>query len=159
MKVDSSASDILNNFSAQELAMILGKYGDVQDAKNVARVLVNSRENKLFERVSDLTFALRKFPDSIKTKVFQALRSFVNKEEERLETLTKKIKELLSDSGTAVIIAFNHREEEIIKTNLNDLSVKEPNITEIIQNPQSRSAKLYIYKTKRVSSKPEEKSA
>jgi 16S rRNA C1402 N4-methylase RsmH len=55
---------------------------------------------------------------------------------------------LLTEKGTGAIITFNSVEESVITYHLSDVTVKEPNITEIIKNPQSRSAKLYIYKKK-----------
>lgn len=147
-----NASDILNTFSVKEISHIIQTYGDIENSSHIAKSLVQSRSKQEYRKVSDLVFALKKFPDSIKVKVFQALRSFVNKEEERLEKLVKEFPDILSQDATAVIITFNHREEEILKKNLKNLQVKEPNITEIIQNPQSRSAKIYIYKQTRTGS-------
>ncbi len=152
--VDKSltAAEVLNTFDAFELEKIFFELGQIENAKSLAAEIVNKRKNQKFEKVEDVLGILNKskFPGSYKIKFFQAVRSFVNSENSRLESLIQKIPVFLNAEGKGIIISFNLVEESIITNHLEGFEVKEPNITEIIKNPQSRSAKLYIYKKKSV---------
>jgi 16S rRNA (cytosine1402-N4)-methyltransferase len=149
-----SAAEVLNTFDAPEIEKILFELGQIDNPKVIVHEIINKRKSYKFERVEDVLKILNKskFPQNYKTKFFQALRSFVNSENARLESLLEKMPELLTEQGKCAIITFNSVEENLIRKHLTDVEVKEPNITEIIKNPQSRSAKLYIYKKKRITS-------
>lgn len=145
-----TAAEVLNTAEPKELEKIFSQLGQIEFPKPLVSEIVSKREYRPFERVEDVLGILnkRKFPPNYKVKFFQALRSFVNSENARLEKLLKKMPELLSSEGKGAIITFNSIEERLITYHLDTIKLIEPNITEIIKNPQSRSAKLYIYNKK-----------
>lgn len=141
------AKDALNGYDSDALSAIFEKYFQKShDIDRIINKIKTFRGRKTFEKNSDLNACLSRFPDSFKIKVYQALRSYVNQEESKLSELCKIIISSLSQEGIALIISFNEMEEEIINKTLGKHQIVEPNIKEIIDNPQSRSAKLHIYK-------------
>lgn len=145
-----TARDVLNEFDASELERIFVDYGQIENPKALVNEIIQKRKEYPIERVRDLLRILNKdkYPKNYKVKAFQALRSFVNKEIERLNQFLDKVPKLLSKEGKALVISFNSLEEQIIEQEFRKSEYKslEPNITEIISNPQSRSAKLHIFK-------------
>lgn len=143
-----NASEVLNTFDENKLAHIFSDLGQIDDAKKLAHDIVQTRNEYPFEKVSDVLRILNKpkYPKGNKYKFFQALRSFVNSENERLLQLLENSQNILSEEGMCCVITFNSIEESIIINKWDKVEVVEPNITELIKNRQSRSAKLYIYK-------------
>jgi len=143
-----SASEILNTFSKNELAKILEELGQIENPKNLVDDIVNKRKFQTLEKVEDILSIVskKKYPPNYKIKLFQALRSFVNKEPERLQNLLQNLPINLNKEGIGLVITFNSLEEQTAQHILPEAKKIEPNIQEIISNPQSRSAKLYIYK-------------
>ena len=167
-----SANEIVNDFDQSSLSKIFYSFGDEKKANNIARKIINFRKSKNIE-----TQDLVKIIDSVykkkfkkihnSTKVFQALRIFVNKEiSELIESLISSFK-LLPKGGVIVVVSFHSIEDKIVKyffhhysQNKNssrylpekerkkilfNLPQKKPLIPEnieILKNPPSRSAKL-----------------
>ena len=82
-----SAADVVNRFKAGDLARIFGFLGEERHAGRIARMIEKRREERPFERTLDLADAIethigRTPKDKIHpaTRVFQALRIFVNDE-------------------------------------------------------------------------------
>jgi len=149
-KTDLKASDILNNFSQNELISILMTFSDLPEnlIEAVAKRILSFRKNNEFAKVYDIEKALGNISSKVLAKLFQVLRIVVNKEDEELRRLAEIIKTRQSANGVSLIITFNNFEEQILQESFGKHEVVEPNIKEIISNPQSRSAKLHIYKTK-----------
>lgn len=143
-----SAAEILNTFNKEQLSRIFIELGQIEFPNKLVGDIIAARKIKTFEYVRDILYILNKpkYPKSIKYKFFQALRSFVNNENERLLKLIETSKQKLSEDGKLLVITFNSIEEGIIKQNATNVQEIEPEITELIKNNQSRSAKLYIYK-------------
>ena len=167
-----SANEIVNDFDQSSLSKIFYSFGDEKKANNIARKIINFRKSKNIE-----TQDLVKIIDSVykkkfkkihnSTKVFQALRIFVNKEiSELIESLISSFK-LLPKGGVIVVVSFHSIEDKIVKyffhhysQNKNSsrylpekerkkilfyLPQKKPLIPEkyeVLKNPPSRSAKL-----------------
>ena len=167
-----SANEIVNDFDQSSLSKIFYSFGDEKKANNIARKIINFRKSKNIE-----TQDLVKIIDSVykkkfkkihnSTKVFQALRIFVNKEiSELIESLISSFK-LLPKGGVIVVVSFHSIEDKIVKyffhhysQNKNssrylpekerkkilfNLPQKKPLIPEkyeVLKNPPSRSAKL-----------------
>lgn len=151
-----TAKDILNKYTRNQLKNIFQNYFDQKSLKVVLNRLIDYRESKEFRITGDLQYALKKLPNNFLIKVTQALRAYINAEEEGLANLCKKIKLFLSDGGIGLVITFNNLEEKIVNSVFGDHQIVEPNINEIIKNPQSRSAKLHIYKNKSITTKEAE---
>ena len=167
-----SANEIVNDFDQSSLSKIFYSFGDEKKANNIARKIISFRKSKNIE-----TQDLVKIIDSVyrkkfkkihnSTKVFQALRIFVNKEiSELIDSLISSFK-LLPKGGVIVVVSFHSIEDKIVKyffhhysQNKNssrylpekerkkilfNLPQKKPLIpekNEILKNPPSRSAKL-----------------
>ncbi|PIP29948.1 16S rRNA (cytosine(1402)-N(4))-methyltransferase [Candidatus Jorgensenbacteria bacterium CG23_combo_of_CG06-09_8_20_14_all_54_14] len=153
-----SAAELLNRLRADELADIFSSYGEERNARRIAKAIVEARRKEKFLRVSQLASVIesavpRHGKTHPATKVFMALRIFVNRELENLETILEKLPAVVRRGGKVAIITFHsledrivkHRFQELAKTGRATLLTKKP-ITptreEIFKNPRSRSAKL-----------------
>ncbi len=160
---DLTARDIVNNWEAENIAIILKNYGEEQFAWKIAKAIVARREEKPIETTFDLVeiikIATPKFYHHKKihpaTKTFQALRITVNDELQSLrEGLTKGFVRLYP-KGRIAVISFHSLEDRIVKQffkkletqGLAKLITKKPltgSEEEVKENPRSRSAKLRI---------------
>ena len=97
------------------------------------------------------------------TRIFQAIRIFVNRELEDLQALLAAAPGVLKPRGRGVIISFHSLEDRIVKdatrlgakTGIYELLVKKPVVAaeeEMDRNPRSRSAKLRAVERTKVSS-------
>lgn len=172
--IQSSAKNILNEYSESKLQDVLGRYGEVKNAKTLARAIVNGREVSEINTVNDLKsiaepLAPRKRENKYLAQVFQALRIEVNKEMEALEEMLYATEKILKPGGRLVIMSYHSLEDRPVKywINTGNLSGKQEKdfygnlirpfepvtrkpVTadkeELQINPRSRSAKLRIGK-------------
>ena len=150
----TTASEILNKFSAKKIADILYKYGDVRKSWAVARRIEISRTRQPIIYTNDLIEILGTKNPKILAPVFQALRIYVNQE---LENLTKSLDgamELVEDGGKIIVVSFHSGEDRIVKNifrerkgNKKDIKILTkkpvlPSFEEIALNSRARSAKL-----------------
>lgn len=168
----TSARDIVNGYSAEELHRIFGMYGELQNAKTAAQAVVAARANKAIETVNELKAGLQRcVPRGKENKyfaqVFQALRIEVNDEMGALQDFLTQSAEVLKVKGRLVVMSYHSLEDRLAKNFIgkgkfygevekdlfgNDLkplqSVTrkpiEASAEEIAQNSRARSAKLRI---------------
>ena len=173
---DFSCDDVISKMSQQNLYKIFKYFGDEKYAKPISNKIIQLRKNKKIN-----TENLVEIIDSIKkkksgknnsTKVFQALRIFVNKEISQLIRGLVNSYNILPVGGVIAVVTFHSIEDKIVKfffkeysENKNssrylpkntlqkkyfDLKKKKPILpssAEIKINPPSRSAKLrFAYK-------------
>ena len=169
---DFSASDVINKLDEKELEQIFKFFGEEREGKKIAREIVLKRKVKKINteelvKIIEKTKKIKNFKIHSATKVFQALRIFVNKEiSELIYGLINATKTLKKD-GVIAVVSFHSLEDKIIKyffkslseaksisryvpktptkKNLLNLISKKPILpssTEVKQNPPSRSAKL-----------------
>ena len=163
MRMDQSqaltAEQVVNTFSAEELADILKRYGEEPKNRQIASLI---RSNRPIKTTRELAAIVAKaWPGYSKvhpaTRTFQALRIVVNDELELLRlSLPIWVDELLAPGGRITVISFHSLEDRIVKDALKSRSgerydaslrllTKKP-ITgsndEIVFNPRARSAKL-----------------
>jgi len=152
-----TAEEIINHWEEKELADIFYKYGEERLSRRIAKAIVEKRPfqtttslaNEIFHSVPRNYRYGRIHPA---TRVFQALRIFVNQELASLETFLKKSPSWLKPGGRIGIISFHSLEDRIVKHTLREASTlrvitKKPIIPqeqEIESNARSRSAKLRI---------------
>jgi 16S rRNA (cytosine1402-N4)-methyltransferase len=114
------ASEILNTLSKNEIADILFKFGEEKNARLIADKIVQARS---LERITN-TSTLKKILEEITpqrflvkslSRVFQALRIFVNNELEELKIFIDKSVEFLVPGGRLVIISYHSLEDRIVK--------------------------------------------
>ena len=167
-----SCHEVISNMSERNLYKIFKYYGDEKFSKKIARKIVEIRKTKIIN-TEDLT----KIVDSVKrfnyskinnsTKIFQALRIFVNKEISELINGLINAFYLIPVGGIIAVVTFHSIEDKIVKFFFKNYSeiknssryvpMKEnnircfnlqkkkpitPSIEELKLNSSSRSAKL-----------------
>ncbi|HXV94952.1 MAG TPA: 16S rRNA (cytosine(1402)-N(4))-methyltransferase RsmH [Gaiellaceae bacterium] len=118
-----SARDVVNELSERELADVFRRYGEERFSRQIARAIVRRREERPFERTTDLVEVVRgaipaprRFGDGHPAKrVFQALRIVVNEELESLERSLPIALRLLRPGGRLAVISFHSLEDRIVK--------------------------------------------
>lgn len=119
-----TAANILNEYSEEKLHKIFGMYGEVKNAKTAAKVIVQTRLQKKFERNFDLLAVLKPIAPRGKdfkyyAQVFQALRIEVNKEMEALESFLMQCGEVMETGGRLVVMSYHSLEDRMVKNYIN----------------------------------------
>lgn len=116
---ETTAADVLNEYSAEKLQHIFGKYGEVRNAKTLANAVVDVRSAKKFEMISDLTAVVDKcrMGEAHKyfAQVFQAIRIEVNDELGALQKMLEQSAEVLKSGGRLAVITFHSLEDRLVK--------------------------------------------
>ncbi len=117
-----SAADVVNTFKAGDLARIFGFLGEERHAGRIARMIEARRQKRPFERTLDLADAIethigRKPGDKIHpaTRVFQALRIYVNDELGELARALMAAERALKPGGRMAVVTFHSLEDRIVK--------------------------------------------
>lgn len=168
----TTAKDIVNTASEEEIRNILSNYGELPNAYHMAKAIVSARSEAPILTTFDLKRALeRQVPRNQENKyyamVFQALRIEVNGELEALKAMLSQAVEILNPGGRLVVISYHSLEDrlvkKIIKTGNFEGEVKKDfygnliaplkpitrkpvvaDDAELAENPRSRSAKLRV---------------
>lgn len=121
-KGQPDAGDVVANASAEELAAIFKAYGEEKKAGAIARAIVRAREDapltstvqlaELVERTAPIRGPQKIHPA---TRVFQALRIFVNDELGQLVSALFAAERLLREAGRLVVVTFHSLEDRIVK--------------------------------------------
>lgn len=114
------AADIVNDFSAGDLATLLRTYGEEPAAWKIAQEIERSRKGHRIETTTELRQIIEKIIPQrflVKTlaRVFQALRIEVNDELGELQRGLDRIVELLHDGGRVVVLSYHSLEDRIVK--------------------------------------------
>ena len=124
-----SAADIVNRFKSGDLARIFGLLGEERHAGRIARMIEKRRDARPFERTLDLADAIethigRKPGEKIHpaTRVFQALRIFVNDELGELAKALFAAERVLKPGGRLAVVTFHSLEDRIVKRFIADRS-------------------------------------
>lgn len=117
-----TAAQAVNTFDAGDLARIFGFLGEERHAGRIARAIVRRRDKKPFERTLELAEIVeatigRNPRDRIHpaTRVFQALRIFINDELRELARALFAAERILSPGGRLAVVSFHSLEDRIVK--------------------------------------------
>ncbi|MEC7241561.1 MAG: 16S rRNA (cytosine(1402)-N(4))-methyltransferase RsmH [Myxococcota bacterium] len=113
-----SAAELLERVELDELAVILGKYGEVAKPYRMARAILAGRPYLDTCALADaIAEAAPRRPGKTHpaTRAFQALRIAVNDELGELETLLERLPSVLKAGGRAAIISFHSLEDRMVK--------------------------------------------
>ncbi len=114
------AKEVVNTYSEEQLHRIFGIYGELKNAKTLARTLVTARLNKPINLVSDLKEAIsslipRGKENKYLAQVFQALRIEVNQELEALREFLEQSVDVLKSGGRLVVMSYHSLEDRLVK--------------------------------------------
>jgi 16S rRNA (cytosine1402-N4)-methyltransferase len=119
---ETTAAQLVNECSAEELAEIFWRYGEEKAARRIATAIVEHRKSSKLCTTTDLAQIVEKVkgrgPHRIHpaTLVFQALRIEVNQELVGLEEFLQQAISLLAPQGRLVVISFHSLEDRVVKT-------------------------------------------
>lgn len=170
-KARLSAKHIINRYSEQRLSDILFLYGELRNARVLAKEIVAARDVAKIETSFQLKEVLKLHLPKAKehkilAQIFQAIRIEVNQELEVLKEFLEQIPELLTEKGRLSVISYHSLEDRLVKRfirtgafsgepekdfygNTNEPLKKVgklivPAAAEIKENNRARSAKLRI---------------
>ncbi|MEO9872101.1 16S rRNA (cytosine(1402)-N(4))-methyltransferase RsmH [Ekhidna sp.] len=169
---DRSAREVVNEYDEKDLIHILSAYGEIRNARTLAREIVNFRMNQPIETNEQLkAIAMKNAPKGRDLKylaqVFQAIRIEVNEEIEALKEFLIQAGEVLKAEGRLVVMSYHSLEDRPVKNFINKGNIKGvdekdfygnpirvldpvnrkpivPEAAEIKENSRARSAKLRI---------------
>ena len=170
-RAGQTAADILNNYTEEQLADVFYLYGELKNARRLAKAIVDSRKERTIQTTADLGASIEPLMRSDREKkdlarIYQALRIEVNHEMDALRDMLKGATQLLCEGGRLSVITYHSLEDRIVKNVMkagnaeghveqdfygrisspyrlvNKVTV--PTDEEQQQNPRSRSAKLRI---------------
>ena len=117
-----SAYEVVNNYSKEQLANIFYKYGEDKFSNNIAKKIVEYRQNKKIETTLELVeiiktavpmkFRIDKHPAR---QIFQAIRIEVNNELGVIEPAINQALDLLNVGGRVAVITFHSLEDRLVK--------------------------------------------
>lgn len=117
-----TAKDIVNQYSEKELFRIIRDYGEEQFAQNIAKHIVQYRQDKEIETTFELNEIIKASIPAKKRqnghpskKTFQAIRIECNRELEVLKTSLEGMIDVLKPGGRLAIITFHSLEDRIVK--------------------------------------------
>ena len=166
-----TAADILNTYHEKKLHQLFEEYGEVTNAKTLAKKIVDTRTRMKINTINEFKQAIDGLMYGNQNKylaqVFQALRIEVNDELNALKEFLSSITNCLTDEGRLAIITFHSLEDRIVKQWMKNETFEEEtfsfipdkkikllrNVTkkpilatneELNNNNRSRSAKLRV---------------
>lgn len=167
-----TAEEVVSGYSESRLHKIFEQYGEVTNAKTLAKTIVLQRFISPIRTINEFKTAVHAIvkgnPQKYFAQVFQALRIEVNDELGALREMLEQSKAVLHPGGRVAIITFHSLEDRIVKNFFRDgalepaaaddiygkraenpfaIITKKPvtaSAAELKRNPRSRSAKLRV---------------
>jgi 16S rRNA (cytosine1402-N4)-methyltransferase len=167
-----TAFDVVSEYSEQQLHKLFEQYGEVTNARTLARTIVEVRKTTALKSINGfkagVSAIVKGNPNKYFAQVFQALRIEVNDEMGALKELLQQLPEVLKPGGRVAIITFHSIEDRLVKIyfrdnsfelpeenpftmNEREVTLKQVNKKPIVasqeelkRNPRARSAKLRV---------------
>lgn len=166
-----NAQEVVNEYEEYQLADIFYYYGELREARKLAREIVHHRKTKKIETTEDLKALFNYLPPNRRNKffaqLFQAIRIEVNQELDALKDMLQQAYNVLKPGGRLVVISYHSLEDRLVKRFLKNgmfegeperdifgnyhkpfelLQTKAiiPSDEEIEQNSRARSAKMRV---------------
>ena len=166
-----NAQKVINEYEEEQLADIFYYYGELREARKLAKEIVHQRKTKKIDSTEDLKRVFSFVPQHKQNKffaqVFQAIRIEVNEELEVLKEMLTQAYSVLKSEGRLVVISYHSLEDRLVKRFLKngmfdgeperdvygnyqkffDLPQSKaivPDEAEISQNIRARSAKMRV---------------
>jgi len=166
-----SAYQVVNNYDEEKLSNVLFQYGELRNAKAIAKKIIEKRSEQPIKTSFKLKEVLSQFVPKAKehkvlAQIFQGIRIEVNQEIEVLKEFLLQIPEILNDEGRLSVISYHSLEDRLVKRFIRDgmfegqpekdffgnitvpmkkvVGLIVPTSKEIKENNRARSAKLRI---------------
>jgi len=164
---------VVNKYEEEQLSAVLFQYGELRNARAMASVIVEARQEEKIVTSFRLKEVLQRFLPKAKehkilAQIFQAIRIEVNQELEVLKEFLTQIPDILSERGRLSVISYHSLEDRLVKRFIKNglfegepekdfygnISVPLKNVGKLIlpskeevkENNRARSAKLRIAK-------------
>jgi 16S rRNA (cytosine1402-N4)-methyltransferase len=152
-----TAADILKNFSELQLHKMFEQYGEVTNAKTLAKTIVVQRCLAPIRTINEFKTAVHAVvkgnPQKYFAQVFQALRIEVNDELGALKELLEQTVKVLQPGGRVAIITFHSLEDRIVKNFFRDGTFENTAIDDVyghrFENPLSVITKKPVTATEK----------
>ena len=116
---ERTAAQLLQTYSEQQLHKLFEQYGEVTNARTLAKTIVTLRATMPMQTIQQFKAAIQGVvkgnPNKYLAQVFQALRIEVNDEMGALKELLEQLPEVLVQGGRAAIITFHSLEDRLVK--------------------------------------------
>ncbi|MGN7865728.1 16S rRNA (cytosine(1402)-N(4))-methyltransferase RsmH [Chryseobacterium sp. 22458] len=113
------AKRVINEYGEEELADIFYHYGELREARKLAREIVHHRKTKSIETTEDLKKLFSYIPphkvNKFYAQLFQAVRIEVNQELEVLKEMLVQAYNVLKPEGRLVVISYHSLEDRLVK--------------------------------------------
>jgi 16S rRNA (cytosine1402-N4)-methyltransferase len=166
-----SGYKVINQYEEEKLSEILFMYGELRNARAIAKKIVTARETQPIKTSFELKNIVSEFVPKAKehkvlAQIFQAVRIEVNSEMEALKEFLLQLPEIVNTSGRISIISYHSLEDRLVKRFIQNgcfegepekdffgntkVPFKKvgglitPSLQEIKNNNRARSAKLRI---------------
>jgi len=115
-----SAKKIINSYGEEQLADILFLYGELRNARAIAKTIAEARQQEKIETSFQLRQILQKYLPKAKehkilAQIFQAIRIEVNEELEVLKEFLNQMPGLLKPEGRLSVISYHSLEDRLVK--------------------------------------------
>ncbi|WP_341220981.1 16S rRNA (cytosine(1402)-N(4))-methyltransferase RsmH [Polaribacter atrinae] len=119
-KSKTSAKEIVNSYSEEKLAEILFLYGELRNSRNIAKTIVEKRQEEKIDTSFQLRQVLQKYLPKAKehkiiAQIFQAIRIEVNEELDVLKEFLEQMPNLLKEDGRLSVISYHSLEDRLVK--------------------------------------------
>jgi 16S rRNA (cytosine1402-N4)-methyltransferase len=128
-RAGQTAADVLNSYSEEQLANVFYLYGELKNARRLAKSVVKARQQQPITTTCDLLAALGIETEQADAqlsivnaqlkkdlaRLYQALRIEVNHEMDALRDMLNSATELLRQGGRLSIITYHSLEDRIVK--------------------------------------------
>lgn len=166
-----TAGKIVNRYEEEALADVFFQYGELRNARRMAREIVAARKEKPIRSIDELKQVFHYIPKNVTNKffaqLFQSLRIEVNDEMSALKEMLQQSAEVIDENGRLVVISYHSLEDRLVKRFVKNglfegeperdvfgnweapfrplqTKVIVPTQEEIERNPRARSAKMRI---------------
>ncbi len=171
-RAGTTAADIVNRYSEEQLADVFYLYGEMKNSRRLASAIIKARAAHALQTIDDLLQVVKPLMPREREKkdlarVFQALRIEVNHEMDALREMLEAALSMLRPGGRLSVLTYHSLEDRMVKNFIRagriDGKVQQdfygrrltpwrainnkvilPSQQEQEENPRSRSAKLRI---------------